>query len=163
MEYHVSPAGCDQNPGTRITPFKTISRAAAVALPGDTVTVHEGVYREWVNPANGGTETRRITYQAAPGEKVVISGAEPVTEWEQVDGNLWKTVIDNILFGAYNPYYNPYREKIFGDWLFVRPEKTFHTGEVYFNGKSMYEAQTLDDARNPAPVEESRDKAFSVY
>jgi hypothetical protein len=163
MEYHVSPVGCDQNPGTQITPFKTISRAAAIALPGDTITVHEGVYREWVDPANGGTETRRITYQAAPGEKVVISGAEPVTEWEQAGGSLWKTVINNAIFGAYNPYYNPYREKIFGDWLFVRPEKVFHTGEVYFNGKSMYEAQSLGDAANPAPVEESRDKEFSLY
>jgi hypothetical protein len=163
MEYHVSPAGCDQNPGTQVTPFKTISRAAAIALPGDTVTVHEGVYREWVDPANGGTETQRITYQAAPGEKVVISGAEPITEWEHVGGNVWKTVINNAVFGAYNPYYNPYEEKIFGDWLFMRPGKNFHTGEVYFNGKSMYEAQALEEVQNPVPVEESRDKEFSVY
>jgi hypothetical protein len=162
MEYHVSPEGCDRNPGTRITPFKTISRAAELALPGDTVIVHEGLYREWVDPANGGTETRRITYQAAPGEKVTISGAEPVKDWENTGGNVWKTVISNTIFGARNPYYNPYEEKLFGDWLFSRPEKTFHTGEVYLNGKSMYEAQSLEELENPAPAEESRDREFSV-
>ena len=43
-------------------PFKTISAAAAVALPGDTITVHAGIYREWVNPPRGGTsDENRIT------------------------------------------------------------------------------------------------------
>ena len=51
--------------------------------PGDTVLVHEGVYREWVKPANGGlSDTRRITYAAAPGEHVEIKGAERVTGWD---------------------------------------------------------------------------------
>jgi hypothetical protein len=163
MEYHVKPSGSDQNPGTLITPFKTISRAAALARPGDTVVVHEGLYREWVNPARGGTETQRITYQAAPGEQVVITGAEPVKDWENAGGDVWKTTVDNALFGAVNPYYNPYAEKIFGDWLFIQPGKSFHTGEVYLNGKSMYEAQSLEEVKNPSPVEESQDQEGSLY
>ena len=44
-----------------------------MAEPGDMVTVHEGIYREWVNPAHGGkSELERITYRAADGEKAVI-------------------------------------------------------------------------------------------
>jgi len=51
-EYHVSKAGLDTNPGSDSRPFNTISAAAQIAQPGDVVTVHEGVYREYVNPLN---------------------------------------------------------------------------------------------------------------
>ena len=72
-EYHVSTTGLDGNPGSQSKPFKTISAAAAIARPGDVVTVHEGVYRERINPPRGGTsDKKRIVYQAAAGEKVVI-------------------------------------------------------------------------------------------
>ena len=55
MVFHVAKWGCDRNSGAESAPFLTISKAAAIAQPGDTVCVHVGVYREWVNPANGGT------------------------------------------------------------------------------------------------------------
>ena len=64
MIYHVSVNGCDRLPGTEQKPFRTISRAAEMALPGDTVRVHEGVYREWVNPKRGGREDARIVYRS---------------------------------------------------------------------------------------------------
>src|SRR5581483_10186307 len=55
---------------------------AAHDQPGDTVLVHAGEYREWVQPRRGGlSATRRITYQAAPGEHVVVKGSERVTGW----------------------------------------------------------------------------------
>ncbi|MDD4017165.1 MAG: DUF1565 domain-containing protein, partial [Kiritimatiellae bacterium] len=50
VEYHVSVAGNDAQPGTPAAPLRTIQRAAELARPGDVVTVHEGVYRERVNP-----------------------------------------------------------------------------------------------------------------
>ena len=53
-DYHVSTTGLDENLGTQSKPLKTISAAAAIAQPGDTITVHEGVYRERVNPPRGG-------------------------------------------------------------------------------------------------------------
>ena len=69
-EYHVSVKGSDANDGSAATPFKTINRAAQIALPGDTVTVHNGTYREWVNPLNGGErDGKRILYRVAEGEK----------------------------------------------------------------------------------------------
>ena len=46
-EYHVAPTGDDINIGTEEAPFQTISAAARIAQAGDTVTVHEGVYREY--------------------------------------------------------------------------------------------------------------------
>ena len=51
--HHVAATGDDIAAGTESAPFRTINHAAQVALPGDTVLVHEGVYREWVKPANG--------------------------------------------------------------------------------------------------------------
>ena len=78
--YHVAqqhPKASDDNPGTEKRPFKTISRAAEVLEPGEKVIVHEGVYRECVQPARGGTSPRQMTaYEAAEGEQVVIKGSE---------------------------------------------------------------------------------------
>ena len=46
----------DQGKGTLEDPFLTINKAASVAMAGDTIIVHEGVYREWVKPKNKGIE-----------------------------------------------------------------------------------------------------------
>ena len=78
-EIHVSLKGRDSNPGTPSAPLRTIQRAADLALPGDVITVHAGVYRERIVPPRGGSsEAKRIVYQAAPGEKVEIAGSEIV-------------------------------------------------------------------------------------
>ncbi|MDR2575214.1 MAG: DUF1565 domain-containing protein, partial [Treponema sp.] len=139
MEYHVRINGNDRNSGSASDAFKTISKAARAARPGDTIIVHEGIYREWVNPARGGTEDKRIIYRAASEEKVTITGAEIIKDWKNVGGTVWKTVIPNSLFGSYNPY----KDKICGDWLYLQ-DNVFHTGEVYLNGKSMYETAFLE-------------------
>src|SRR5690625_7123027 len=78
-EYHVAKNGSDYAKGTENDPFLTINKAASVAVAGDTIIVHEGEYREWVKPKNGGlSNTRRITYKAAEGERVVIKGSERI-------------------------------------------------------------------------------------
>lgn len=146
--YHVATTGSDSAPGTDAKPFRTINRAAAAAMPGDTVLVHEGVYREWVKPVRGGlSDTRRITFQAADGEHVVVTGAERITSWKPVDGNVWSTTIDNSLFGDFNPY----RETVDGDWIVYgaadAPRK--HLGDVYLNGRSFYEVTSRDQLSDP--------------
>ena len=157
MEYHVMTSGNDNQDGTLNYPFRSISKAAAIALPGDIITVYEGVYREWVNPKNGGTCHHPITYRAAQGEKVIITGAEIVTDWIKVN-NVWKTKLSNKIFGSFNPF----ATEIGGDWYFEK-EKTFHLGEVYLNGKSMYEAQSLCGVKEPKETENSCDKPGSLY
>jgi len=145
--YHVEKNGSDLAKGTKEEPFLTINKAASVAQAGDTVTVHQGEYREWVKPVNTGlSNTRRITYQAAEGEKVVIKGSERIQEWELHEGNIWKVVLPNKFFGDYNPY----TEEIFGDWLVCTlSDQTKHLGDVYLNGMSFYEAGSLDELSNP--------------
>ena len=145
---HVATTGSDHGDGSEDRPFGTINRAAALAVPGDTVVVHSGEYREWVQPRLGGlSDRRRITYTAAPGEHVVIKGSEPVAGWELIDGNVWTVTIPNSLFGTFNPY----AEEIDGDWI-VYPDASTpkkHLGEVYLNGTSFYEVMTLADVANP--------------
>lgn len=145
MEYHVAKTGSDQGRGTKDEPFLTINKAASVAVAGDTVIVHEGVYREWVKPKMKGlSNKRRIVYQAAEGEKVVIKGSEHIKDWQQVDNHVWKTVLPNTFFGSFNPY----KEEIFGDWL-VTIEETRHLGDVYLNGMSFYEVSHYDELFTP--------------
>lgn len=60
-------------------PLLTILAAANLAQAGDVIIVHEGIYREEVTPPRGGvSDEKRIVYQAAEGEKVVITGSEVV-------------------------------------------------------------------------------------
>ena len=170
--YYVAPTGCNCNPGTIDAPFRTINHAAQLALPGDTVRVREGVYREWVDPAEGGlTPASRITYEAMPGEHVVIKGSEIVTGWTLVDGTVWTATVDNAIFGDWNPF----AKAVEGDWLISPREDPVHLGDVYLNGKSMYEARSVDEVRqakmrysghqvpaNPEP-EPVRDPEDSIY
>jgi hypothetical protein len=151
---HVAPDGADSADGSAGRPFRTISRAAELALPGDTVTVHAGEYREWVRPRRGGLSgTRRITYQAAPGEQVVIKGSEPVTGWVRepgggsgTEGTVWRASVPNALFGDWNPF----AEAVAGDWL-VEPRAPLrrHLGDVYLNGVSFYEVGTKEEVTDP--------------
>ena len=150
--YHVAKTGCDTNPGTQERPFFTIQRAADIAAAGDTVIVHEGVYREWVKPKWGGLNNDlRITYMAAEGEKAVIKGSERAEHWERVEGDVWKTEIDRAIFGAYDPFCT----EIDGDWLVAPREQKVHTAEVYLNGKALFEAPSLEKVFHPEKWERS--------
>jgi hypothetical protein len=78
IEYHVSPTGSDTNPGTSAAPFRTINKAAQVALAGDVVTIRDGTYNESVTVRNSGAIDKRIVFQAQNRGKVVLSGGRHV-------------------------------------------------------------------------------------
>lgn len=144
MEFHVSLSGCDHAAGTASAPFRTISKAASLAMPGDTVKVHAGTYREWVSPANGGTADHRIIYESAGDGEVIITGAEPVSNWTDEGDGVWRTEVPNTLFTIRNPY----AMLVYGDWLFTEVTGA-HLGDVYLDGKSLYERQSLEEVRHP--------------
>jgi hypothetical protein len=158
-EYHVSVKGNDKGTGDESAPFRTISRAAQAAYPGDAITVHAGVYREWVNPPHGGdSDDNRIVYRAAPGERVEIKGSEPINTWQKEKNGIWKVVLPNSFFGDYNPYV----DLIYGDWFDNRGRK-HHTGEVFLNNKSLYEKETLEKVLNPETNTKIIDPEGSTY
>jgi len=146
---HVAVDGSDLADGTETRPYPTIGRAAEVARPGDTVIVHEGEYREWVRPRRGGlSDERRISYVAAPGERVVIKGSEVVAGWARLAGTVWRASVNNEIFGDWNPF----SQEIAGDWLVdPQPPVRKHLGAVYLNGASLYEVLDQNDVEQ-APL-----------
>ena len=139
MNYYVDINAPLHGQGTQEAPFRTIQEAAAVAQPGDEVLVAPGIYREYVDPANAGTEDARITYRSTEPLGAVITGAEPVKNWQRYQGNVWVCRVDNAIFGDYNPY----TTFVYGDWYFAKADK--HTGCVFLNGKALYETATLEE------------------
>ncbi|MGB2821727.1 MAG: right-handed parallel beta-helix repeat-containing protein [Phycisphaerae bacterium] len=80
-------AASDDNPGTAAAPLKTIGAAAGLGKAGDTVIIRGGVYRESVTVSPSGNAEAPIRFQAAPGERVVVTGADLITKWEKVEGD----------------------------------------------------------------------------
>ena len=81
--------------GTIELPFKTIQKAAKVALPGDVVQVRAGIYRETVIPSKSGTVGNPITFQPYQNEMVTISGTEIVTGWTMSSGNIYTATLSS--------------------------------------------------------------------
>ena len=105
------------------------------------ITVHEGVYRERIDPPRGGTSSEKcIVYQAAKGETVCIRGSEVVTGWKKVGNDTWKVTLPDDFFGELNPF----KELITGDW-FSPKGRVHHLGAVYLDGHWLTEAASLDE------------------
>ncbi|WP_436964460.1 right-handed parallel beta-helix repeat-containing protein [Staphylococcus xylosus] len=149
---HVDKKGSDCGLGNVESPFLTIDKAALVAQPGDSIIVHEGIYREEITHINTGlSESRRISFEAAKDEQVIIKGSEEITGWQQIDGSIWKVEIDNKIFKDFNPF----ATKLFGDWLAVDNDKSL--GQVYLNDQSLFEVSEYEQLTDPKLVEETLD------
>ena len=148
--YHVAKTGSDGSAGTQAAPYLTIGKAASVMQPGDSAIIHAGEYREWVQPPRGGTsETARIVYKAAPGERPVVKGSERITTWVSQGNGVWRVDLpDNTFNSTYNPfnttlpgrYTNEYLDE--GAWM--------HLGEVYLDGEIYSEKQSLSAVQSGA-------------
>ena len=157
MTYYVNINAGEGGNGTKESPFKKIQQAADIALPGDEVIVAPGVYREYVNPKNGGTADKPIVYRSETLKAAHITGAESIKNWEKVEGNVYKASVSNSIFGDYNPF----TTLVSGDWFIAY--MIAHTGDVYLNGKSMYEVTELGKVKNPEIYKASWDQEFTVY
>jgi hypothetical protein len=100
-QLHVATAGSDVNSGTRESPFATLAgaRDAIRKLKRDglktpvEVIVQAGTYplakSLTFGPQDSGTLACPITYKAAEGAKVVLSGGVPLNGWRKVNDTLW--------------------------------------------------------------------------
>jgi hypothetical protein len=167
--YHVAqnnPLASDENPGTEELPFRTINKAAQVVKPGECVWIYSGVYREMVQPRfSGEGPSRMITYQAAPGEHVIISGSRLVeTGWERshrcfgsgavwpFSKKLWMTTLPDELFeDRFNPFATPNatdEEMDLMPWAVDwkgRLPYTLSRGMLFENGRRMQQLATYED------------------
>lgn len=143
--------------GSKEMPFRRISDAAEIALPGDEVLVMPGVYREYVDPKNAGRANARITYRSAEPLGAEITGAELITGWTRYKDNVWTASVDSSIFGEYNPY----TTYVYGDWYFA--EKSKHTGALYMNDRAFYEAGSIDEVIAGQKTETSWQPENSIY
>lgn len=110
------PAASDNNPGTPEHPFRTINRAAREAGPGDTVRVHAGIYRERVNPRNGGEADRPVIYEAADGDEVCVRGSDEFRpDWQPFEGNVLSGGLSGVAFGT-DAYAGEVDAALYGDF-----------------------------------------------
>ena len=143
MKIYVNVNGPRNGVGTKEMPLRSIAEAAKLAKAGDEVIVAPGVYREYIDPVNGGTgEDNRIKYISEVPLGATITGSEVATDWEKVEGDVWKTVVPNGIFGNYNPY----EVIVDGDWLFNR-DHIPHAGNVYVDGRSIFEAYSEESLK----------------
>ena len=92
-DIYVSKTGSDENLGTEVSPYLTISKAAGVAVAGDVVIITNGIYEETLQPANSGTSGNPITFKGKEGHKVIITAMEAVNNWTLDEGNIYKASV----------------------------------------------------------------------
>lgn len=73
---YVSVSGSDKAAGDALSPWRTVQYGADALKPGDTLLIGPGTYREQIELNHGGTAQLPITIAAAPGARVIISGAD---------------------------------------------------------------------------------------
>ena len=154
------PKASDSNDGSRNRPFKTISRAAELAKPGDRIIVSGGIYRERITPLRGGVSPdMMISYEAEPGAMVLIKGSEIFTnKWTEQfikvgesNVRIWKASLDKSYFPQENPFEIPnVTEEQFRimDWAHPMRGKepfTFVRGLVFQDGRRLRQVGTLDE------------------
>ena len=100
MKYYVNANVWRAGDGSEKYPFRTIQAAAEIAVAGDEIIVAPGIYREYVNPKNAGTKEQRITYRSEVPLQAVITGAEEVKGWKQLEDTpqVWFVRIANSFF-----------------------------------------------------------------
>jgi len=103
MEYFVSLAGNDSNPGTLERPFATIAKGIAELGPGDILNLRHGVYLEPVDIAGKhGNADEPIIIRSYQDEAAYIDGS--VAEFRRPNNDDWlpaSTVDENAVADEY--------------------------------------------------------------
>jgi len=113
IEIYVAPGGNDSGPGTVASPLatpagaqKAVRQRAAAGLDGDvTVTLRGGTYELAeplvFGPEDSGSEKFAITYRAAPGEEVYVSGGSAITGWRPGPAGIWTAQVPGVKEGKW--------------------------------------------------------------
>lgn len=152
--WHVSPetlAGIEQEDQVR-----TVSEAASLVKPGDTVIIHNGTYRETVIIEKSGLPDNPIKFQAAVGASVVMTGADRISEWTEVagEGRIYSTLWPHR-FIAWNQNY-------------THPDDDFHRligrcEQVFVNGCALRQVLERDKLTRGTFYVDLDDKRLYVW
>ena len=98
---YVAPRGNDGEPGSAQRPFRSLTRAqeavrdlVAEGLDGDVrVELRAGTYELneplVLGPEDSGSAEHSVTWAAADGADVIVSGGKRITGWKKAEGELW--------------------------------------------------------------------------
>jgi hypothetical protein len=145
LDIYVSKTGRDNNPGTISKPLATIEAAqkkVRTVREPVTVFVREGTYflpKPIVfSPEDSRKQGESVVYKAYPGEKVIISGAIPLTlNWLPYKKNIFKAVVpSNVIF----------------DQLFVNGEKLRMARYPNYNSESSHFGGYSKDVLSPEKI-----------
>ena len=93
--FYIATNGNDTNPGTKDAPFLTLERArkairelkekhdkapVTIYLREGTYPIHQTVV---FGPDDVFADTAPITFRSFPGEKAILSGGKPITNWRK--------------------------------------------------------------------------------
>jgi len=153
------PQATDGGAGVQEVPFKTISRGAQAAQPGDTVLIAGGIYRELVQPAFGGTAGRPIVYQAAVGQKVIIRGSDIFSpQWQVLHTDrgtpIYAGRLDPKIFRNYRM---PWSKE------FWYTESPFHTKPMVSAPESKIEVLTRTQTQRARPIRPDHGNKYTFY
>ena len=70
-------------------PYQTISAAVAASTTSSIIVVRSGTYNEQVSLSKSGTTGAPYTLQGAPGERIIISGMQPLSGWTLYSGSVY--------------------------------------------------------------------------
>ncbi len=70
----VDSNGNDANNGTKLSPYRTLKKAALEAEAGTTVLIRKGIYKEKLSVIHSGTRLNPVIFKAYENEEVILSG-----------------------------------------------------------------------------------------
>jgi len=130
--FFVSTTGNNSNNGTDLnTPFATIQRAADMALPGDTVIIRAGTYREQVTLPRSGTPGNPIVFEAFGSEIVTVTATDLLTGFVQTpessdNNNVYSAT---LLGSTTNSLLNSHELTVFVDGQLLQAAKSRNSAD----------------------------------
>ncbi|GAA4378212.1 right-handed parallel beta-helix repeat-containing protein [Nocardioides caricicola] len=154
----VGPHGSDSAAGTPSAPLRTIGAAISRAGSGSTIVVRGGQYHESLTIPSG----KRLTIEAAPGDRPWIDGSQPVHGWRATaDGFVhhgWRASFDSsptYTWGA--------SDGTDPGWSFVNPQRPMaaHPDQVWIGGAAQRQVSSRAQLRPGAFfVDERADRLY---
>ena len=166
------PLASDDNPGTTEKPLLTINKAVQMVKSKEKVLIYSGTYRESIRLKNQGKSVKEmISIEAAPGERVIVSGSKVLNaNWYQrqvlsdrIDDEsltytwsrkIWVAEIDDSFFE--NNYYplqlmniekHEYELMPWAHLVTQLAPYNLTRGLLFQNGKRLRQLATYDDLR----------------
>jgi len=138
VTYHVDArSGNDRNNGrSPSAAWRTLAMANALVQPGDTVMIYSGTYQESIAPVRSGTAQGRIHYRAAPGQTVMVTGAELL--FNLIERSY--VTLEGITFqngsGAWGEIRDGHYNELIGNTFTANGSTPYYAGIYLYNGSS---------------------------